>query len=152
MDGLDGAQGAQGPQGPQGPKAAVVPYTVQGQTKYLGLSCVESPQVWFTDVMTAQLEAYQTEVPIDPRFVGVCERDSLKVTGVVPSDPVLVGAFVADNHLVLRSPGFQAKPRVVATLAGIRREYAAFRFEEYTEEQAKRNNAFWNTAWKDTDK
>jgi hypothetical protein len=136
----------QGPQGPRGMKNAIVPVGSQDHPQYVGLSCTEMPDPYFMDIMTCRLQGYQTEARIDPRFLQVCHLDSMKVVGAVPSEPVTIGASVVDDQVVLKSPGFQAFPDVVVTLAGIRRGFEDERFPLFTREQMLTNNAFWDQA------
>jgi hypothetical protein len=113
--------------------------------------CIESPVAWFFDVARIPMAEADTEVraPVDPLFVKASEPGSIRVLSTQPDVPLagMLGAFVNDrNQLVVRCPPGQGTAlSVTVTLAGARKD-ATQRFPVYSEEQANRNQAFWDQA------
>jgi hypothetical protein len=139
--GMDGMPGMQGPQGPPGDKMAIVPF----EDRYLGLFCVESPDVRFEDVVRVPITGTTTTISIDPRFLGVCESGSVEVISIATPVPALAGAMVAGESLRIQITG-ALPPFVIVTLSGIRRGRNGVRFPLKTREQMLRNNSFWDQA------
>ena len=136
-----GLTGPTGPTGPPGDKTAIVPWGGE----FVGLFCVEGPQVRFEDVVRVPLTGPVTVHPIDRTFVDVCEPGSLLVVGLSTPRPVLVGAEVDDNLLRISVTG-AVPDYAVVKLSGIRAGRNAVRFTRYTEEQMHKNANFWNQA------
>ena len=147
MIGPTGASGvgATGPTGPSGSKLAIV----QIQNKWLGLYCTEAPQVWFFDIVEAHITKEITEIAIDPKFIEACELDTIRVTAIISDDTGLGYStiWVEGEKIKLEIdkniPVDDFSLRV--TIFGIRKGCTQ-RFAEYTEEQAMRNNSFWQSA------
>lgn len=134
--GPQGPQGYQGDQGPQGDKMAIVEY-LDG---YVGLFCVESPDVAFEDVMIVGVGATK----IDQRFLAVCELGSIEVVGVSCNKAgELPATYIVGDTLCVDSA---VKGRFVVKLRGIRKGRSGVRFPPKTRSQMERNNRFWNRA------
>jgi hypothetical protein len=148
-DGSDGPSGPPGPPGSDGDKYAIMPVDIPlpgAHPGYVGLMCVEGPEVRFEDVILAGLpDPPGGRIPIDPMFLHVCEPDSIEVVGLVPSLPVVLGARVEGHEIVLSRQTYTDRP-VSATikLSGIRRGRQDVRFPRFTREQYERNTRFWN--------
>ena len=150
--GLDGPSGPIGPPGPPGPpgadgdKYAIVPLTTRpNEDRYVGLICVESPDVRFEDVLRVGLTSEGLgRAKLDSRFISVCEPGSIEVVSLAPSIPVAVGAVVEDGMVVLTAncPGV-SNSYVIVKVSGIRRGRNGVRFPQFTAEEFKRNTAFW---------
>jgi hypothetical protein len=135
-------------------KTAIMP----AGNEFVGLFCHEMPESWFSDVMTTRIVGAQAEVPIDPTFLQVVEPGSVKVLSVVPEKPVLTGAQVIRDQVVVRKEnriGVPERPgavpdltNVVMVVAGIRRGTRGQRFTRFTEEQKRSNDQFWSRAHK----
>jgi hypothetical protein len=136
--------GATGPTGPSG-KSCIV----QIQDKWLGLYCAEAPQVWFFDIVEARVAKITTKIPIDPKFIEACEVETIRVTAATSDDTGLgySKVWVEGENIKLEIdkniPVDDFNLRV--TIYGIRKGCTQ-RFAEYTEEQAMRNNSFWQSA------
>jgi hypothetical protein len=102
-------------------------------------------------VATIQVPADDAEIqaPIDPLFVEACEPGTLRVITTQPDTPISgpLGAYVdEDNRVIMQCPDIPVQPfSVTIMLAGVRRGQAE-RFPVFTEEQARRNDAFWGQA------
>ena len=113
---------------------------------YTALFVDESPDVRFNDVLIATIVESDNLVPIDPRFIAVCEANSLEVCGCVPDVPVLIGAIVEGDYVRVRMPAPQTT-RVVLRLTGIRRGFHDLRFPDRTAEQFESNERFIKSAY-----
>jgi len=116
-------------------------------TGYTALFVEESPEVRFNDVMIAEVTG-DTRVKIDPRFLDVCEPGSVEVCGGQPDVPVLVGARVEGDEMVIRFA--QENPeavRLVISLTGIRKGFAGLRFPDRTRRQFEANERFIRSAY-----
>ena len=146
--------GPPGPPGPPGDKYAIVPSS-QGP---VGLVCVESPEVWFEDVVRVSLDSLTPQyaagrTAIDPLFVEVCVPQSLLVTSVVVDRPGAATACV-DSGGMLRVRATvtagQALPlNAVVVVRGIRAGREHVRFRQFNARQMDQNNAFWRSGYGD---
>jgi hypothetical protein len=109
----------------------------------------ESPEVRFDDVIEVTVPQEYCCIPIDPRFIEVCEKGSIRVCGCVPDKPVLVGASVEDGSIAVqfdkRRPKTQV--RLVLRITGIRRGFAGMRFPSRSRRQFVANEKFINSAY-----
>ena len=112
----------------------------------MGLVCVEMPEVRFEDVVTMPIPSdLEGRVPLDPLFIGACEPGSIKVVGLVPSEPVILGATIRDEHVVInRNTCFATAGYVTVRVSGIRKGRGDVRFPRFSEEEFKKNTQFWN--------
>jgi hypothetical protein len=119
-----------------------------GEPDYVGLMCVESPEVRFMDVLVVPLpHTLETTIPIDAQFVATCEPRSIRVVSAVPSVPVTVGAIARHDRILLaRAPGDWPDAAVTITISGIRKGRRGVRFPRFTEQEFRKNTQFW-TAW-----
>ncbi len=131
----------QGIQGIPGDKTAIVAH----RDSFVGLFCVEAPQVRFEDVVRLKLQGRDHMYPLDRTYVDVCEPGSLLVVGVSTSIPTLIGVEVVDNYVRVRVNG-DIPEFVTLKLSGIRAGRNEVRFPNYTEDQMHKNNAFWGQA------
>jgi hypothetical protein len=138
-----GPTGSIGPTGPKGDpgKTAIVAW----RNEYLGLMCVESPQVRFEDVMRVRIQGEVTTCPISREFYDICELNSLEVVGVSTPIPTVVGVEITDNLLQVRIAG-KLPEYVTVKVSGIRAGRQGVRFPRYTEDQMHKNDAFWRQA------
>lgn len=118
-------------------------------TGYTALFIAEMPEVRFDDVMMATVTDSETLLAIDPKYLEVCEPDSVRVCGCVPDFPVLVGATVADGQVRVRLGARDDDQPVTLTvrLTGIRKGFHRHRFPDRTEEQFLANEAFIRSAY-----
>jgi hypothetical protein len=137
-----------------GKSNAIVPALWRGPGRYAALYCVEAPEVRFEDVMTIRVVKSRMAVPIDLRFVQVCNPGSIVCVGVAGDRPYPVGVQVVGGMVHLRAwPwAWWARPRVVVLkLSGIRRgmghDARTRRFAERTQEQFEDNERFYNSAY-----
>ena len=98
--------------------------------------------------MVVKLRTAETEVAIDPCFIAVCEPGSIVVKSATPNVSLIVGAFVNNDSVVIRTHGhINEHTSAVITLSGIRRGRAGRRFPIFTDKQAMRNERFWSQAY-----
>jgi hypothetical protein len=137
---------------------------------YTALFTLESPEVRFDDVLTAEVSGAETRLPIDPKYLEVCAPGTVEVCGCVPNRPVLIGAAVEDGAVVIRLfnhkdtktqrlfsfvpsclCGEKKNPpqplRVVIRLTGIRKGFADHRFPDRTRRQFLANERFIKSAY-----
>jgi cyanophycinase-like exopeptidase len=89
-------------------------------------------------------------VHIDPRYVEVCEANSIEVCGTSANIPVMIGAVVEGGQVNLSMASLSpiASPvRVVVRLTGIRKGFADKRFPNRTQKQFEANERFINSAY-----
>jgi len=127
--------------------SAIVPAS-WSPTGYVALFIHEMPEVRFDDILVVEVPQRDCTVPIDSRFIEVCEKDSVEVCGFAVSKPVAVKAKVVGDVVHLEF-GEQSEEtiRIVLRLTGIRRGFAGKRFPRRTREQFLANEAFINSAY-----
>jgi hypothetical protein len=127
---------------------AIVPAS-WSPTGYTALFIAEMPEVRFDDVMSATVTNSDTLLPIDPKYLEVCEPGSVQVCGCVPDVPVLVGAAVVTDQVRLRlgARGDDQPVSVTIRLTGIRKGFHDHRLPDRTEEQFLANEAFIRSAY-----
>jgi hypothetical protein len=126
---------------------AIVPasFTPGGFT---ALFTEECPEVRFDDVLLVTMTGRTAAVPIDPKFVEVCEKNSIEVCAAQPDRPLMVGARVNGSHVHVKlSEESQTPVRIVLRLTAIRRGFAGLRFPNRTREQFEANERFLQSAY-----
>jgi hypothetical protein len=128
---------------------------VQINKKWLGLHCIESPEVLFFDVMEVKVSSVEGRdadysSKIDAKFIEACDSDSIKIIAT-HSDGISAAAYTAKLafdavEIHVHQFKVQREFSVRVTLAGVRNGYEKIRFPEFTEEQAKKNESFWNSS------
>ena len=114
---------------------------------YVGLTCVEMPETRFDDILIINpMGNKKMWVGIDLEYIHVCEEGSIRAISYVPSEPCVCGIKVKGSQLFVQIQG-NVPEELVIKLSGIRKGKKDLRFEEFTQEQADRNNNFW-TSWK----
>ena len=108
----------------------------------------ESPHVPFDDYFVVTIPCADTTVPIDPKFIEICEPGTLESTSTEPDLPVLVGSRIRDGRLCLRfaeqRPDWEV--RLVVSVIAIRRGFAGVRFPNRTLEEFEANERFIKSA------
>jgi hypothetical protein len=131
-----------------GKSTAIVPVP-WNRTGYAALFVTEAPDVRFEDLLIATLKSTTTRVPIDLRFLSVCDAGTIEVCGCVPARPVAVGASIEGDQIRLQTARRPQQPlRVVVHLSGIRRGFRQLRFPSRTKAQFVANEAFIKSAYK----
>ena len=127
---------------------AIVPASFS-RTGYAALFVLEAPEVRFDDVIVAEVRLRDTEIPIDPRFIEVCQANTIEVCGVSCDVPVAVGASVKGGkvHVRFSTKSARKRARVVIRLTGIRRGFYGQRFPSRTKNQFEANERFINSAY-----
>lgn len=121
---------------------------------YVGLMCVEMPEVWFEDLITLDNadQAAQIRRPIDPVYLETVAPGTLRVTSILGDQPCLFGARIDTDDLVvdLVPERGAAIPAVVQVrISGIRKGAEGIRFPQFTEREAAANREFWQ-AWRES--
>jgi len=126
---------------------AIVPAPWE-ESGFAALFAHEMPDVRFDDVMLVHVRGRVTRVPIDPRYVAVCELGSILVCGAVGNTGAVKCARVARGILTVETFMLRAKPSVVTVrLTGVRRGFAGLRFPSRSRRQFDANEAFINSAY-----
>lgn len=120
-------------------------------TGYTALFIAECPEVRFDDVLVATIPKIDGCLPIDPRFLEVCEAGTVEACGCVVDAPVLVGATVEGCHVRVRfaEENPLERVRLVVRLTGIRRGFRGHRFPDRTPAQFEANERFIRSAYPD---
>lgn len=129
---------------------AIVPVSFH-DSGYAALFTMESNQVLFEFVIRdVPIFGRETQIPIDKRFVEVCEPDSLTICGSPCGDlPYTVGAEVKGGKVIVRAqPRKSHRPRkVTMKLTGVRKGFASLDMPSRTREQFIANEKFINSAY-----
>ncbi len=117
----------------------------------VGLFCSEMPTPHFMDYVEVTLPPghVKANVPIDEKFLQVCEPDSVICTAYTTDLPIPVGTTVKSGYLRVRRRVEDCSDAVtvVVTLSGVRHGQQGLRFPKFSTEQMERNNAFWSNAY-----
>jgi hypothetical protein len=127
---------------------------------YAALFIMESPEVRFEDFTKVEITGRITRVPVDPKYVVVCEPGTLNVRSVQGKRPASYGAWIGyDGYLYIDSGRLWRLKRgeVNVSITGIRRGFAHSsnpsdpfyntRFPARTIEQFYDNEKFINQAY-----
>ena len=102
----------------------------------------ESPEVLFFDVPKIIVADLVTLVPIDRRFLEVCEPGSLKVVCGC-DEPVAIGATIEGGNIKVR---LAQRPssilQLTAIIVGTRNGFGTWRFGDATQADYDANEAF----------
>ena len=148
----DDSEGSFGSEGPgdngSGKDTAIVP-APWSSTGYAALFVMEAPEVRFDDIIRADIAGRVTRVPMDPRFVAVCEPYSISCCGCSVDRPGPAGIEVLRDAVIITVSRWPwARPRVVTMrLTGIRKGFKTLRFPSRTGKQFLENEAFINSAY-----
>jgi len=117
-----------------------------GEGGYTALFVEEQPEVVFSDHFDAKIEKRVSRFKLDSRFFDVCERNTVKVVGVVPNRPGVVGVEVdlETNELIVRVGWFSSITRVTGRIAGVRKGFDRLRFPTKTREDFELNEDWLN--------
>jgi hypothetical protein len=116
---------------------------------YAALFITEMPDVRFEEVMTYTGPQEYACVPIDPRYLEVCEVDTMAVVSACPDEPVVVGAKFCEDHVELKfaDPAPDQVVTVTMRLTAIRKGFKHDRFTPRSERQFICNELFINSAY-----
>ena len=117
---------------------------------YGALFTMESNEVLFEFVMRdVPVTGSKTVARIDDRFLAVCERDSMVVTGISGDKLGPVGAVIKDNEVILDAlpVSFLRPNKVTLKLTGTRKGFEGFDTPERSKEQFTANERFINSAY-----
>ena len=117
---------------------------------YGALFTMESNEVLFEFVMRdVPVTGSKTVARIDDRFLAVCERDSMVVTGISGDKLGPVGAVIKDNEVILDAlpVSFLRPNKVTLKLTGTRKGFEGFDMPERSKEQFTANEMFINSAY-----
>lgn len=86
---------------------------------------------------------------IDPRFVAVCEPDSIVINGITTDELAITAGTVRRSKLTVHVKPVECARvhQLVVRLSGRRRGFGNKRFTPHTVEEMQRNNEFWD-GWK----
>lgn len=119
-----------------------------GEYSHVALFCVESPSVVFIDTMEFDYLGEDALYPIDKRFVGVCEKGTLKVAGATSDEPSMIGCSVKNSHVRVKCVAPLLEPkRIVIHLTGVRKKFLNHRFPKRSKLQFVMNERFLNSAY-----
>ena len=99
--------------------------------------------------MVVKIAKVNMYLPIDPKFLEVCEANSVQVCGCVTDIPVLVGAVVEGDKIRVRfvEENPYQSVQVVIRLTGIRKGFRGLRFPDRTRTQFEANERFIRSAY-----
>ena len=129
-----------------GKSSAIVPVS-WNEGGYAALYVLESPDVRFEDIMIIRVKDRTTTIPIDFKFIDVCEAGSLEVCGYAANEPINIGVQVVDDMLKIKLNKKRNKAvRVVVKLSGVRKGFSGIRFSDRTRRDFIANERFLKMA------
>ena len=116
---------------------------------YAALFVAEMPEVRFDDVLVVALDGRRTVMPMDKRFVEVCEAKSIRCCGWSGDRRGSVAVVVSEGSVVITASCFPfLRPQTVTLrLSGVRKGFRGKRFPFRTRRQFDENEAFINSAY-----
>ena len=102
---------------------------VKNEVKYIGIICVESPDVRFEDIIYISTNKKEFVIPIDEIFYDICE--DIQVISVVPSRLVSAAAIIDRKNIILTSDS-DSYTSYTIVLSGIRKGFKKVRGEYHT--------------------
>jgi hypothetical protein len=115
---------------------------------YAALFAHEMPDVRFDDVMTLKIKGRISRVPVDPRFMAVCEYDTVEVCSASGDTGPVRCARVVRGELIVECYRFGRRPaKVCVRLTAIRKGFVGMRFPSRSAQQFEANEAFINSAY-----
>lgn len=144
----EGSSGSSASIGGSEKDTAIVPAS-WSPSGYAALFVAEMPEVRFDDVMVVALDGHRTTLPMDKRFVEVCEAKSIRCCGWSGDRPGSVGVVVSEGSVVITASCFPfLRPQTVTLrLSGVRKGFRGKRFPFRTRKQFDENEAFINSAY-----
>lgn len=140
-------------QSESGPKSSAIVKASWTPDLYTALFIAEMPEVRFDDVMvvrSALIKGRTFDVPIDARYVEVCEKGTIDVVGYSSNSPIPIGFKVIGDHVRCELPylSLHRKPtKLVIRLSAFRKDFFGIRFPNRTKKQHDENNRFINSAY-----
>jgi hypothetical protein len=148
-EGADGAKGDTGAKGHSGApdKHAIVEGVNEG--RFVGLTCVEMPEVRFEDVVSIETKGrLSVNYKIDEEFMFICEEDSIEAIGYTTSSPCLCGLKIEEGFLKIEFK-VSIPEKIIVKISGLRKGRRHTRFPVFTEEEMNKNTRFWSSWRKD---
>ena len=71
--------------------------------------CIEAPEVRFEEIITLHNPGLVSMHNLDKRFLEICEPDSIVVVSAVASHPVMIGARIKEDKLVVQYTGVKCE-------------------------------------------
>lgn len=127
---------------------AIVPCS-WNEEGYTALFIAEMPEVRFDDYMEIFPKKRISKTPIDPKFMEVCEPDTVRVISAIGDVAPVKYARIEEGCVVLGTPFWKRPNRVGIRLSGIRRGFRNLRFPDRTKNQFEHNEKFINSAYPD---
>ena len=111
----------------------------------LALYTIEATEVLFLDRYRVELpDNGRLRVKLHPSFTEACHPGTLSVFSAVCDEPHVIGAAIILDGLQVEGP---PRARVSVVVCGIRKGCTQ-RYQMLSDEQAQKNNDFWETPWK----
>lgn len=140
------AVGPTGPPGIEGQKLAIV----RAGERIVGLHVLEAPHLTFWEIMPFSMTRSPLILPIDPRYLGCIDRDTLRVCGLTFAAPLALRAEIVGDEIRIScetrcacSEWEHLSGCVTLSAAAL---HSAKRFPEFSDAEKFRNDAFWAKA------
>jgi len=127
---------------------AIVPCS-WNEEGFTALFIAEMPEVRFDDFTEIHPKRRVSKTPIDPKFMEVCEPDTVRVISAVGDTAPVRYARIEEGCIVLGLPFLSRPSKVGVRLSGIRRGFRNLRFPDRTKNQFEHNEKFINSAYPD---
>lgn len=116
---------------------------------YTALFIAEMPEVRFDDHMEIFPKKRVSKTPVDPKFMEVCEPDTVRVISALGDTAPVRYARIEEGSIVLGLSMWKRPTKVCVRLSGIRRGFRNLRFPDRTKNQFEHNEKFINSAYPD---
>lgn len=91
------------------------------------------------DTMVVFMQGDRHRIPIDPKYIEVCESGTLEVYASQSNRPVAIGAEIDGGYINIELSKVVTEARVVLSLTGIRRGFLNVRFANKTRIDFEKN-------------
>ena len=135
--------------GPSSSKSTAIVPCSWNEEGFTALFIAEMPEVRFDDHAEIFPKKRVSKTPIDPKFMEVCEPDSVRVISALGDTAPVRYARIEEGSIVLGLSMWKRPTKVCVRLSGIRRGFRNLRFPDRTKNQFEHNERFINSAYPD---
>lgn len=143
--GDDGSSGGSGSDSGSGKDNAIVPAPWLGADGFVAVYVHEMPEVRLSDVMVIPVHNGRAVGEIDPRFLEVCEPETVEVLSAQGDTGLVISARRSGGFVLLEVDAERPPHVVTVTIGGIRKGFLGKRFPRKTRRQYEANELSINS-------